>query len=75
MLAHTGQSVASVTRTPPHLPRTTVRHGLEAARPHQSCWEPGISRFWWRSQPLLHLALFARWILAVLLQQGQLGPP
>src|SRR6266576_1564574 len=34
MLAHTGQSVASVTRTPPHLPRTTVRHGPEAARPH-----------------------------------------
>src|SRR6266480_1534541 len=34
MLAHTGQSVASVTMTPPHLPRTTVRHGPEAARPH-----------------------------------------
>src|SRR6266576_3189358 len=34
MLTHTGQSVASVTRTPPHLPRTTVRHGPEAARPH-----------------------------------------
>src|SRR5712691_7992578 len=34
MLAHTGQSVASMTMTPPHLPRTTVRHGPEAARPH-----------------------------------------
>src|SRR6266576_3369766 len=33
MLAHKGQSVASVTRTPPHLPRTTVRHGPEAAHP------------------------------------------
>jgi hypothetical protein len=31
MLAHTGRAVASVTKTPPHLPQTTVRQATEAA--------------------------------------------